>query len=437
MPADRWASGRDVHLCDFMALTDHAGQTDPQSWRLLDRLCALYRSPSFVTLAGYEWSTVEYGHHNVILPDRMSPLVADSDEIRDLYARLIEGKAVTIPHHSSETAFPNSFKDCRDEKTRLIEVYQARRGNYEFDGCFRQAPGAGVLGSFAQDALDQGHRFGIIAASDHGYGQSYACVLAEKLDRKSVFEALHDRRTYGATTKGMLIDLRVDDAVMGEEVRCSKPPRIQLHALGAAELADVVVFRNGRVFQQTGRASEVANRFAPVRLVLELPVGGISPDGDWSLAVSCDGASFGTLVDQRVFTRRHDATPGWSAEGSTATFRLPAGFEVRPPSADHPIHLHAPPGSKISVTTPSGQITRDGSELLTEPLRGAAPGGELVLALELGDASIRLEPGLGVKEFTGEWEDPDVRTGISWYYARIVQVDGEMAWSSPVFVTRN
>jgi hypothetical protein len=28
-PSDRWVTGRDVHLCDFMALTDHTGEIDP------------------------------------------------------------------------------------------------------------------------------------------------------------------------------------------------------------------------------------------------------------------------------------------------------------------------------------------------------------------------------------------------------------------------
>jgi hypothetical protein len=32
-------------------------------------------------------------------------------------------------------------------------------------------------------------------------------------------------------------------------------------------------------------------------------------------------------------------------------------------------------------------------------------------------------------------EDPDPPAGVSWYYARVLQQDGNMAWSSPVWVT--
>ncbi len=44
--------------------------------------------------------------------------------------------------------------------------------------------------------------------------------------------------------------------------------------------------------------------------------------------------------------------------------------------------------------------------------------------------------GLGSQEFAAEWEDGSPAEPYAWYYARIIQMDGQMAWSSPVFVTR-
>jgi hypothetical protein len=35
-------------------------------------------------------------------------------------------------------------------------------------------------------------------------------------------------------------------------------------------------------------------------------------------------------------------------------------------------------------------------------------------------------------EFT--WSDPEVKPGLSWYYVRVVQVDGQVAWSSPIWI---
>jgi hypothetical protein len=37
-------------------------------------------------------------------------------------------------------------------------------------------------------------------------------------------------------------------------------------------------------------------------------------------------------------------------------------------------------------------------------------------------------------EFRGNWTDPEPRAGTHYYYARIVQADGEIAWASPIWV---
>jgi len=43
----------------------------------------------------------------------------------------------------------------------------------------------------------RGHRFGLIASSDHGHGASYVGAYAERLDRAAVFDALRQRRDPG------------------------------------------------------------------------------------------------------------------------------------------------------------------------------------------------------------------------------------------------
>src|SRR5262249_44484876 len=156
--------------------------------------------------------------------------------------------AIVIPHGSADLGRPADFTRWDDEHCRLVEVYQACRGSYECDGCFKQSRRGHVLESFVQDALDQGHKFGLIASRDHRNGCAYAVALAQRLDAASVFEAFRARRTYGATTKGMLIDFRIDGRMMGEEVACAAPPHLTVYARGAAELAELVIFRDHAVF---------------------------------------------------------------------------------------------------------------------------------------------------------------------------------------------
>jgi hypothetical protein len=42
------------------------------------------------------------------------------------------------------------------------------------------------------------------------------------------------------------------------------------------------------------------------------------------------------------------------------------------------------------------------------------------------------EPGKG--EFQGKWTDPNPTTGTHYYYVRVQQADGELAWGSPLWI---
>ena len=131
--------------------------------------------------------------------------------------------------------------------SRLVEVFQACRGNYESQICFRQYSDGTATGTFMLDGLLRGHRFGLIASSDHGHGASYVAVLARSLSRADVFDALWSRRTCAATTRGVLAVLRLGPHLMGSEVDWTGPRPLRVHARGYGELARVDILRDGRV----------------------------------------------------------------------------------------------------------------------------------------------------------------------------------------------
>ena len=108
--------------------------------------------------------------------------------------------------------------------SRLVEVFQACRGNYESETCFRQYSDGTATGTFMLDGLRRGHRFGLIASSDHGHGASYVAVLARSLSRAEIFEALWSRRTCAATTRGVLAVLRLGPAPDGRGARVARCP---------------------------------------------------------------------------------------------------------------------------------------------------------------------------------------------------------------------
>jgi hypothetical protein len=449
MPPQRYEFGRDVWLYDFMAMTDHAGQIDPFSWWQLDKLCWYERTPTFCPLAGYECSAASWGHQNVILDGRITPLVALASNLsridksvnpfKLLYSRLSPDHAIAIPHATADGGRHVRFDECDPKLVKLVEVYQALRGNYEFEGCARQSQLASVFGSFAQDGLRQGLRYGFVASTDHGNGASYAGVLAEKLDRASLFDALKTRRTFGATTKGLFVDLRVGDAareaVMGEELVASGPLKVHVKARGARELAEVVLFRSGAPWRVVGRGERKPDDLVSLTIELtpNIPAA-LAQRNSWSFQMNVKGAQWSSWPAGRPLPRG-DEGHGFSADGGTARFVWPQGFTGFRPN-DFRIRLRAPRSAAFKTSMVAGASEYTVADLLAEPLEGRASKANFKLvATERFDDAQELAHGLGVKSVEQEWTDDDPPAENGWYYARVTQTDGEMAWSSPIFVS--
>ena len=104
---------------------------------------------------------------------------------------------ITDLRHADDRRLPvrvRGFGDDRVVTRRLpLAACANRRGvgvGPEFLGAFRSAPSSNREGSFVQDGLAAGQRFGLISSSDHGNGASYAAVLAERLDRDSLIDCI-------------------------------------------------------------------------------------------------------------------------------------------------------------------------------------------------------------------------------------------------------
>ena len=247
----------DVDEYDFWAVTDHAENSTAYQWWSIQKIADLLHVPGrFVPFYGFEWTSAEHGHQNVIYGDvaRGAPIFsafAEGSTTPDgLWRGLAEHPefpAITIPHHPGSAMVHNDW-DYHDPRfSRLVEVFQACRGNYESEVCFRPYSDGTATGTFMIDGLRRGHRFGLIASSDHGHGASYVAVLARSLSRADVFEALQSRRTCAASTRDVFVDLRLGPHLMGSDVEWTGPRPLRVHASGYAELARVDILRDGEV----------------------------------------------------------------------------------------------------------------------------------------------------------------------------------------------
>jgi hypothetical protein len=90
-----------------------------------------------------------------------------------------------------------------------------------------------------------------------------------------------------------------------------------------------------------------------------------------------------------------------------------------------------PPDAKVWLTV--GDLVHGSTlaDLRERPVQ-EVPGGPGHLRLQPGIGAL---VGLGTTSLDLTWTDPDpVEDGSAFYYVRVFQVDGEMAWSSPIWV---
>ena len=420
----------DVCDYDFWAVTDHSENSTAYQWWSIQKIADLFRVDGrFVPLYGFEWTGL-MGHQNVIFGDvaRGAPIFSAYAAGSDTPTGLWEGlaghpayPAVTIPHHPGSAMVPYDW-DYHDSRfLRLAEVFQACRGNYEDDGCFRQYSDATRPGTFVLDGLRRGQRFGLISSSDHGHGASYVGAYAERLDRAAIFDALHARRVFAATTRDLLVDFRVGDTFMGGECVLSGPRELRLYARGYGELARLDLVRDGVTVASALPDLDLPAGWVAVPLRVEWGQSPVTTDWTGSLTIS-GGEVLRTPYWSPEVVEVHRRAVRWVA--TTKSFGEPYGAQ----RGGVETTLLGPPDAEVTVTTAQGGATASLGELT----------GAGVEVPTSSIARLRIQPGvgglvgLGGSEHELAWTD--LSTDPAWYHARVYQTDGEMAWSSPVWV---
>ncbi len=425
----------DVSDYDFWAVTDHAENSTAHQWWTIQKIADLFHVPGrFVPMYGFEW-TSEYGHQNVIYDDvrRGAPIFSSTDEATDdpdkLWAamrRFPDFPAITIPHHpgAAMVAYDWSFGD--PDLLRLVEVFQSCRGNYEVEGCFRQYEDATLSGTFTVDGLRAGNRFGLIASSDHGFGASYVGAYADGLERSDVFSALHARRTVAATARGIVVDVRIGDTFMGGERQQDGPVELEAYVRGYRDLARIDVVKDGEVAHSIQPNLDLPEGWIAVPMRVEF--GRAGAPSDWSGTLTVSG---GEVLATPYWSREVREVTRESVRWEARTHSFGGGGLYGPTRGGIELTIVGPPEAAVEVATASGAVSASLAEIRDGGVDADGPRAPQ-------DSVLRLQPStggltsLGDRERSFTWTDP--QGGPAFYYLRVFLVDGEMAWSSPIWV---
>lgn len=292
---DAMTSARDELGLDFAGPADHMNQTGGYGQRTpteqRDLVMPFDDPGTFCTIPTSELSR-RYGHTNLIADSFETFIQITSrfkNELEPAWARepnrypfqpLIDlcppGKALVVPHHSNMDSYVREHVVREDGRpfwcamhfpmpadrsvVRLFEVVQGR-GAFETeltDPDWRIYDGG--LGGSAQTALMRGYRMGFVAGTDNhcGWptrkGGGYAGITAvqsDRLDTKSIFNAMYERRCYASSGARIVADATLNDRPLGSELRLEpgEKRRFTIRINGTAPLEQVQVVHSGYILK--------------------------------------------------------------------------------------------------------------------------------------------------------------------------------------------
>ncbi len=446
---DYYAFARDYGLLDISAHQSNDKFLTYPYWQAIKHVAEEYYEPDkFLTFPGYEWSAYESvgGHRNVfyasangeiyhsrtdfpVPPDEDSPYKM-APTVPELYANLknMKEQKVFVFEHSHSTN-----PSIHEPSLELAVEIHSGWGTFEW---------------IIQDALRLGYRVGVVANSDGHRGRPGAeypssvidggamggltAVLAEKLDRDTVFEALKARHFYATTGIRALVDVKVvtDDgrsAMMGDVISdASGTPHLYVSVVGTNPIESVDVW-NGLELVKTVRPFGNKDLGSRVKVIW----GGIEDRGDGRQGRAVDWDGFLRLRNNLI----KDVTPVnfWNpfkplekvSEKHVAWTSTTMGNE-----SGIILTLDDPDSGSIEVETLQGSVTSEISAIGLQPL--VWDYGGLQKRIEV----YRLPEEPGSREFEFSLPLTDLRKGDNPIYIRMTQEDGQMAWSSPVYLVR-
>jgi hypothetical protein len=248
--------------------------------------------------------------------------------------------------------------------------------------------------------------------------------LATELTREGLWEALRAHRCYGTSGPRIILDVSVNGRPMGAELITSEPPVVRCRVLGTAPL-DTVEVRRGleTVHVETVRPLPQPDDPWRVRIAWR----GARNRGraralDWSGSLSVTGGRI-TAVANYAIDSPLDGVIAWGAAHARWRSHTVGDWDgvVLDLDGDERTTLH--------VVMPTISFAARLGDLGT---RGIVHPGPL---LEQRVVVQRLAPRDGPSELSFEWRDESPAPGINPYWVWVTQMDGELAWSSPVYLT--
>ena len=438
------------------------------NWEKVKRFANEYYEPGkFVSFIGYEWHSSSFGDVCIIFPGSESELVYTKG-IKEFQKFARDQGAILIPHHPSyKQGWRGQNWSVLDAAVSPVVEIFSEHGNAESDRgpyrYIRHSMGGRCTQNTLQWLWQQGVRVGVVASTDDhlgypgAYGEGLVAAYAETLTRESILEALKARRTYGVSGDRIELDFRINGHCMGETIPATFARKIHVKAKGKDIIDRLEVLRNNEVIYRDhpiDRTIRPSSWEKPILCRIEF---GWGPWGDLNMARICDWQFRVAVSDGKIISatpcfqsgpfdeeRRNRITTfnDRNCNVISYTSRMQA-YEER---ATNSIILEILGSSKtklaIALTQPTQMAITKSLEQLAESshteFTGPFTSESMLLHRIVFSENYRTEfeftDRRGTEKMVRQAHHPELSRRTDWYYVRVVQSNGSLAWSSPIWL---
>jgi hypothetical protein len=301
---DAFHYAKNVVLHDFAALGDHLNQRsnifmegrkdisypyNKTIWKSLIDLCVEWTDKKFTAIPAYEWSGRNYYVTNAT--KTKSPYESISDKVmlfplesakdaplvdysskegcfqHQLYDALKDEDCTIISHTPISYVMGTSWTEVDNEMEKVVEIYSSHGSSESMKGNYRPLVNNKENRSVIW-ALNNGFKLGFIGGGDDHYSHpgcpvrqykmknlvpilrykpGIAAIFSDKLESKSLIQGLNQRMCYATTGERMWLKIKIDSALMGQNIEVNKSPVIIVTVCGTKKLESVELLKNGNV----------------------------------------------------------------------------------------------------------------------------------------------------------------------------------------------
>jgi hypothetical protein len=426
-----------------------------KNWVNIQKAIAEANIPGkFVAFLGYEWHSSTYGDYCIIYPSDYKELKF-FENIKDLQSYVLQEDAIIIPHHIGYKKGHRGINwDFFNENTSpVVEIY-SEHGCCERDNgpypMINHSMGGRTTENTMQNALKDGHHFGVLASTDDhfgypgAYGEGLVAVYSSALNRENIWEGIKNRRTYAVTGDRIKLLFSINDSFMGDIIPYQKDREIVVQVEGWDTIATIEVIKNNDIIYSdypiNNKADE--NLIETVAFRIEY---GWGPWSDLSLENICDWefeleVDNGQIEDicpcfqsgpfdetrRNAFNKKTKTECNWKSYTSRKD-----AFMGR---ATNSVIFKVSGDKKTKVEL---NLLKPVKKSLNISLEDILKESHSVFVGDFPKESVLIHRGVQKTNYQSNFNFMDTSSKNNhedFYYVRVLQDNGQMAWSSPIWI---